>query len=201
MLSKTDIDLNLRHPLSLACGSSLLSSLSIVCNAPQPVHQPPGSTSAVEVESPRAGSRDSSCSVSHTRSAAATPGWLHCTRCAWRRVLCVLGRRQMSAHSATALGRCATSRVAAELRRFRTSVQRSFDSSVALQHFHCSLHPARPNTTFPQRGLNTRTGTWHCRKSPALQRRSRDLAAAIYALGALQTSRLHCNDATHLKPG
>ena len=87
MLSKTDIDLNLRHPLSLACGSSLLSSLSIVCNAPQPVHQPPGSTSAVEVESPRAGSRDSSCSVSHTRSAAASPGWLHCTRCAWRRVL------------------------------------------------------------------------------------------------------------------
>lgn len=113
----------------------------------------------------------------------------------------MLGRRQMSAHSATALGRCAMSRVAAELRRFRSSVQRSFDSSVALQISIAACIPRAQTQYLLLAGLKTRTGGLHCSKSPALQRRSRDPAAAIYALGALQISRLHCNDATHLKPG
>ena len=87
-----------------------------------------------------------------------------------------------------------------------------------LFQLHCSISiaaciPRAQTQTFLSGGYNerrdsvngtlkTRTGTrLHCTKSPALQRRSRDPAAAIYALGALQTSRLHCNDATHLKPG
>ena len=92
----------------------------------------------------------------------------------------------MSAHSATALGRCAMSRVAAELRRFRSSVQRSFDSSVALQISIAACIPRAQTQYLLLAGLKTRTGTWlHCRKSPALQRRSRDPAAAIYALGCI----------------
>lgn len=72
---------------------------------------------------------------------------------------CVLGRRQMSAHSATALGRCAMSRVAAELRRFRSSVQRSFDSSVALQISIAACIPRAQTQYLLLAGLKTRTGT------------------------------------------
>ena len=71
----------------------------------------------------------------------------------------MLGRRQMSAHSATALGRCAMSRVAAELRRFRSSVQRSFDSSVALQISIAACIPRAQTQYLLLAGLKTRTGT------------------------------------------
>ena len=119
----------------------------------------------------------------------------------------MLGRRQMSAHSATALGRCAMSRVAAELRRFRSSVQRSFDSSVALQISIAACIPRAQTQYLLLAGLKHGTGLnadlfrciagnrLHCNGAagtPPLQ---------ICALGALQISRLHCNDATHLKPG
>ena len=114
----------------------------------------------------------------------------------------MLGRRQMSAHSATALGRCAMSRVAAELRRFRSSVQRSFDSSVALQISIAACIPRAQTQYLLLAGLKTRNfscalqgNRLHCNGAagtPPLQ---------ICALGALQISRLHCNDATLLKPG
>ena len=112
---------------------------------------------------------------------------------------CVLGRRQMSAHSATALGRCATSRVAAELRRFRTSVQRSFDSSVALQHFNCSLHPPRPNT-------NPWTGFFNCIAAFPLQLASqapkhKPFVSVEKADGlCIAGNRLHCNGAAGTSP-
>ena len=119
------------------------------------MHQPPGSASAVAAESPRAGSGASSCSVSHTRSAAASPGWLHCTRCALaQRHACsadvsrahTARRRSDTAPRVVSLQSCA-----AFGPRFGF-VQRSFDSSVALQHFHCSLRRARPNHKHRQRG-------------------------------------------------
>ncbi len=166
------------------------------------MHQPPGSASAVAAESPRAGSGASSCSVSHTRSAAASPGWLHCTRCAWRSVM---RARPTSAER--------TQRVVARTLRHESCRCRAAPlsdlgsgsfSAASTPPLHCSISiaacGARAQTTNIVSGVKEKRGL-RCSKLPALQRNSRDLAAGMYALVALHTSRLHYNDATHLKPG